>query len=92
MFPQRLWEPGVAERDSGAVVQDMWDCCCSLDLQRFADLREYYGPQVNEWQDAVRALRDGMMDAESFAQHLVECARETGKPSAYDAFMAACGV
>lgn len=92
VFPQRLWEPGVAERDSGVVVQDMWDCCCAFDLQRFRDLREYYGPQVNDWQDAVRNLRDGMDDVERFTQRMLACARESGKPSAYEAFMAACGV
>lgn len=30
VFPQRLWERSVAERDSGSVAREMWECCCRL--------------------------------------------------------------
>lgn len=88
VFPQRLWERGVAGRDSGAVVRDMWDCCVALD-DKFQRLYDLHGPHVHQWEDALRRLRDAGTTAEELASRLTQAAASCPDQRALDALLSA---
>lgn len=90
VFPQRLWEPGATKRESGVVVQNMWDCCCALDAKLFKGLYEFYGPHANAWQDALRALYASGMSLSELAERL-EKIEDSSEISAYEALRKALG-
>lgn len=88
VFPQRLWEKGVAQRDSGSVVEEMWECCCALD-DKFQRLYDENGPHVHQWADSMRAMRDGGLSAEELIRLLGNARNEDHTVSAYEALMGA---
>ena len=86
VFPQRLWEKGVAQRDSGSVVGEMWECCCVLD-DKFQRLYDINGPHVHDWTDSMRAVRDSRLSVEDLVLLLNDAAGEGQSSSAYEALM-----
>lgn len=86
VFPQRLWEKGVAQRDSGSVVGEMWECCCALD-DKFQRLYDLNGPHVHQWADSMRAVRDSGLTASELVSLLNGSVGEGRDCSAYEALM-----
>ena len=88
VFKQRLWERGVASRDTGIVAADMWECCKALDPKAFEAFYDYNGPHVTFWEDSMRRLRESDVSVHDLMTALGDCAQECGSQRAYDALMA----
>lgn len=56
LFVQRIWEAG-AQGNTVKVVRGMYELVSSIDENLWDTVREYYGPHVKEWRDALVKLR-----------------------------------
>lgn len=56
VFRQRLFEKG-AQGATVDIVADMFEACIKLDPEKWNFLIDYHGPQIQQWEKAMRTLQ-----------------------------------
>jgi hypothetical protein len=56
VFRQRLFEKG-AQGATVDIVADMFEACVKLDPEKWNFLIDYHGPQIQQWEKAMRTLQ-----------------------------------
>jgi hypothetical protein len=67
VFRQRLFEKG-AQGATVDIVSDMLEACLKIDEKKWSFLIDYHGPQIQQWEKAMRTLRKEAYSLQDIAQ------------------------
>ena len=90
VFRQRLFEKG-AQGATVEVVSDMLEAVLKVDREKWEFMIDYHGPQIQQWEKAMRTLRKDGLKLADLAEQMGITLEEALQLNLYDMLMSTVG-